>query len=56
MASIGLGFSNPDPQRLVMHTELLADLVDCLPLRPIVALVIEHHAYSAFLQLRPIPP
>ena len=39
---VGLGSTNPDPQRLMMNTELLSNRPDCLPLRRILMLMLEH--------------
>ena len=55
-APVRLGSPNPQPDRLGRWTKFLSDRTDRLPLRFVLALVIENHPHRTLTQLVGIPP
>src|SRR3954451_9833536 len=55
-AAIDLGPPHPLAQRLGRHPELLRDRDDRVPLRRLLALVLEHHPHRPLPDLSRIPP
>src|SRR5829696_9781037 len=49
-ALIPLGLTDPQANRLGLRPELLSDRADRLPLRPVLALVVEHHPHGPLTQ------
>jgi hypothetical protein len=54
MAAIGLRLTDPLAQRLVIHTQLLADRHDRRPLRPVLGGGLQHHPHRPVAELRRI--
>src|SRR4051794_566152 len=55
-AAIDLGLPHSLTQRLVRRPELPGDRDDRVPLRRVLALVLEHHPHRPLPPLRPISP
>src|SRR5512132_4118354 len=55
-ALIPLGLTDPQANRLGLRAQLLSDRADRLPLRPVLALVLEHHPHGPLTQLVRVLP
>jgi hypothetical protein len=54
--TIDLGLANPPPNRLPGRPQLLGDRTDRLPLRPLHALMLQHHPHRTIAQLARVLP